>query len=1030
LAEGELPMSSPEELRTQARAAYERGDLEGALGLYRRLAEALPDDAQVLNDLGTVCFALGRTDESRTCLVRALELDSEHPEARQNLEMLSRALGATPQQVVRAAAQGRPNGIDISAVVPVRGNFEALDRCLDALHGQSLAPGRYEVLLVANGMERAERQELDELLKSWRPHFGRRLVELTLQDASIPAARNEGVRHARGRIVLQMNQDTVLSRTALAQHFARHEACGFDPKCVVVGGRKFTETLLQNLFNYLYEAVPLYTPLHVPPARFEVDAAWFVTCNLSCPQESYRRFGMFDPSYQWGSDTALGRAWRDKHGVRVYVDTGIVSYHLHDLSFDSWKANCLKRAVYNMTIRTGKQPDQLSDQERGWVLEQLEWAWVLAPDQVERELRRLEEEFPGPGAFCGATFMGARLRTLEEMVEYLRPVLMRYKAYLQYGEIWRQSVGDGAAALATPSRRAVPVPTVEERESLLMAEAAARRERGACIAALPIYHLLLRLKPRDAPILTALAETHTALGQLAEGEHYCLEALEADPDHAPARRRLEELHPGTRKSAEEMLREAGSAGQCRCDERPQVTVVLVNYRRVQNLKAVLDCLSDQTVPVQVFLWNNAYGGPRAAGQAEAGPDRQDLLEAATHPLVKLCVESSRNMRCWPRWLLASMANTEYICSMDDDLVFTDARVLEDAVWASRTKCPEGVVGFFGWQRVPGESYRNSSHESGNLQDRWVDFIKGRFMLFRRELLERVPLAHPVFRDVDALLRRADDFYVNICISRGERNAHLVPGILGFRYENLPTWHTGLATEKGHWDERDDLVRRMFEFYEGEGSGAKPPRAAAESTGSSTVPQDLTSVYPLRWYRQRERYRGSYHGFARAIQEVFAPDGLVDLGCGAGYIVEFFAGRIPVLGIDGSRGAVKAQSERARPFCVCRDLTVPPPSDLVEALEFAVCIEVAEHIPPDQVDSFLAWFSHADRVLFTAAPPGQGGLHHVNEQPPEYWQQKFADLGFRFRPDESERWQRRARAYADGCRWVVRNAMFFERRAAS
>jgi hypothetical protein len=33
------------------------------------------------------------------------------------------------------------------------------------------------------------------------------------------------------------------------------------------------------------------------------------------------------------------------------------------------------------------------------------------------------------------------------------------------------------------------------------------------------------------------------------------------------------------------------------------------------------------------------------------------------------------------------------------------------------------------------------------------------------------------------------------------------------------------------------------------------------------------------------------------------------------------------------------------------------------------------------------------ILFSAAPVGQGGHDHVNEQPYEYWRDKFADHGY-------------------------------------
>ncbi|MDP6884692.1 MAG: hypothetical protein QF830_11185, partial [Rhodospirillales bacterium] len=42
------------------------------------------------------------------------------------------------------------------------------------------------------------------------------------------------------------------------------------------------------------------------------------------------------------------------------------------------------------------------------------------------------------------------------------------------------------------------------------------------------------------------------------------------------------------------------------------------------------------------------------------------------------------------------------------------------------------------------------------------------------------------------------------------------------------------------------------------------------------------------------------------------------------------------------------------------------------------LEVAEHLPPDAAETFVATLvAHGRLVLFSAAPPGQGGLNHVN-----------------------------------------------------
>jgi len=230
-----------------------------------------------------------------------------------------------------------------------------------------------------------------------------------------------------------------------------------------------------------------------------------------------------------------------------------------------------------------------------------------------------------------------------------------------------------------------------------------------------------------------------------------------------------------------------------------LTVCLLNYRRPQNIPAILDCLAAQTLRPTVWLWDNA---PRGEGQ--------QMRSARMRARLDLRVVSGRNFGCFPRWWLASMAETDYVCSMDDDLVLRDERVLADAVEAQRSLCPDGVVGFFGWKRVEGRQYKGSRHIHGSREDRRVDLVKGRFMVLRRTLLERVPL---LARGVG---HREDDVLVNLGISGGRPGAHLVPGVLGKRWKELPQRGTALAAEPGHYNKRDQAIRAMLDWLAAQG----------------------------------------------------------------------------------------------------------------------------------------------------------------------------------------------------------------------
>jgi hypothetical protein len=246
------------------------------------------------------------------------------------------------------------------------------------------------------------------------------------------------------------------------------------------------------------------------------------------------------------------------------------------------------------------------------------------------------------------------------------------------------------------------------------------------------------------------------------------------------------------------------------DEAPVVTVCLLNWQRPENVGPVLDSIAAQTVPARVVLWNN--GRP-----LYFGPDERPIAE---HPLVDLVVQSGENLGCFPRWWLAGRAGTDFVCSLDDDLKLADERVLEDAIAACAEDCPDGIVGFFGWQTREGRGYRGGRHVNGSARDVRVDLIKGRFMLLRTDLLERVPLRLPagLAGQVDPF--RADDVYLSLCISRGRPGHHLVPGALGRRWREVGRQDgRALASHPDHYAARGRAVRALLDYFGKEGRDA-------------------------------------------------------------------------------------------------------------------------------------------------------------------------------------------------------------------
>jgi len=240
-----------------------------------------------------------------------------------------------------------------------------------------------------------------------------------------------------------------------------------------------------------------------------------------------------------------------------------------------------------------------------------------------------------------------------------------------------------------------------------------------------------------------------------------------------------------------------------------VTVLLLNWRRPENIGPILDCLAAQTAQPRIVLWNNAAAG--SVKFRHGNPDDTSPMKPIEQdPRVSLVVNSSENLGCWPRWWLAGAADTEFVCSLDDDLKLADERVLEDAMSACREECPDGIVGFFGWSQVVGKDYRRGRHHNGTTTGTKCDVIKGRFMLLRRELLARVPLVHPATGGLEE-----DDIVISLAVSRGRPNCHRIPARLGKRWREVGRQDgRARASRPDHYQRREKYVRALLDYYRG------------------------------------------------------------------------------------------------------------------------------------------------------------------------------------------------------------------------
>lgn len=160
------------------------------------------------------------------------------------------------------------------------------------------------------------------------------------------------------------------------------------------------------------------------------------------------------------------------------------------------------------------------------------------------------------------------------------------------------------------------------------------------------------------------------------------------------------------------------------------------------------------------------------------------------------------------------------------------------------------------------------------------------------------------------------------------------------------------------------------------------------------PHQERTPYPRAFYdERREAVLEATRVIVPRLLAIYQPESVIDVGCGDGAWLSAFIERgiTDVLGIDGAHidpAALTIPVDRFSPH----DLGLPLQLD--RTFDLAICLEVAEHLPPEQADRLIDTLCRlAPVVLFSAAIPGQWGTNHINCQWPWYWHARFRALGY-------------------------------------
>jgi glycosyltransferase involved in cell wall biosynthesis len=201
----------------------------------------------------------------------------------------------------------------VSVIIPAYRAAESIAATLDSVLAQTLVD--WEIIVVNDGSPDSE--EMEAALEPYRG----RIVYLRQTNQGSSAARNAGIRVARGKYIAPLDADDIWAPEHLAAQLAVLEA---DPSIDMV----YADA---RIFGDAPEAGR--TVMELSPSAGEVTFERLVKrqCNVHlcvsvCRRETLLRFGLFDPALKRGEDIDMWLRMAS-HGGRIAYQRRVLGHY-------------------------------------------------------------------------------------------------------------------------------------------------------------------------------------------------------------------------------------------------------------------------------------------------------------------------------------------------------------------------------------------------------------------------------------------------------------------------------------------------------------------------------------------------------------------------------------------------------------------------------------------------------------------------------------------------------------------------------
>ncbi len=204
----------------------------------------------------------------------------------------------------------------ISVIIPTYRRPLILKRCLKALNNQTLNKKFFQLLVIPD-----------------YKHAG-------------PAwARNVGIKKAKGKIILFLDDDIIATPDLLKKHFSFHQAHP-QVNLGLLGKVVWHPQLKINSFMEWLEFSGMQADYQHLKNNQRVSSLHFYTSNISLKKELMIKNGFFDENFKYPlfEDTELGYRL-SKKGFKLIYSATALAYHWHPVDLNSYLKKMKLRAI-------------------------------------------------------------------------------------------------------------------------------------------------------------------------------------------------------------------------------------------------------------------------------------------------------------------------------------------------------------------------------------------------------------------------------------------------------------------------------------------------------------------------------------------------------------------------------------------------------------------------------------------------------------------------------------------------------------